>query len=90
VLKRLEQDSDALMESRAGMVRETLEDLAPEERHGIYKLPRLGVRFRPDWPWEITGVSGEAGRICLTANFRYLAYKGLVDARRAEGAGCVR
>jgi hypothetical protein len=35
---------------------ETLEDLAPEERHRIYKLLQLGVRFRPDWPLEITGV----------------------------------
>jgi hypothetical protein len=33
-----------------------LEDLAPEERHRIYKLLRLGVRFRPDWFLEITGV----------------------------------
>ena len=38
------------MESYAGMVSETLEDLAPEERHRIYKLLRLGVRYRPDWP----------------------------------------
>ena len=44
------------MESYSGMVGETLEDLAPEERHQIYKLLRLGVRFRPDWPLEITGV----------------------------------
>jgi hypothetical protein len=42
----------ALMESYAGVVSETLEDLAPEERHRIYKLLRLGVRFRPDWPLE--------------------------------------
>ena len=55
-LKRLEHDKDALMESYAGMVGEILEDLAPEERHHIYKLLRLGVRFRPDWPLEITGV----------------------------------
>jgi hypothetical protein len=55
-LKRLEHDRDALMESYAGMVGEILEDLAPEERHHIYKLLRLGVRFRPDWPLEITGV----------------------------------
>jgi hypothetical protein len=38
------------------MVSETLEDLAPEERHRLYKLLRLGVRFRPDWPLEITGI----------------------------------
>ena len=47
------------MESYAGMVRETLESLAPEQRHRIYKLLRLGVRFRPDWPLEITGVFAE-------------------------------
>ena len=52
----MEHDRGALMESYAGMVSETLEDLAPEERHRIYKLLRLGVRFRPDWPLEITGV----------------------------------
>jgi site-specific DNA recombinase len=55
-LRRLEHDRDALMESYAGMVSETLENLAPEERHRIYKLLRLGVRYRPDWPLEITGV----------------------------------
>jgi hypothetical protein len=55
-LKRLEHDRDALMESYAGMVSETLEDLAQEEHHRIYKLLRLGVRYRPDWPLEITGI----------------------------------
>ncbi len=55
-LQRLEHDRDALMESYAGMVGGALGDLAPEERHRIYKLLRLGVRFRPDWPLEITGV----------------------------------
>ena len=55
-LRRLAHDRDALMESYASMVSETLEDLAPEERHRIYKLLRLGVRYRPDWPLEITGV----------------------------------
>ena len=60
-LDRLERDRDALMESYAGMVSETLEDLAPEERHRIYKLLRLGVRFHPDWPLEITGVFAQIG-----------------------------
>ena len=63
VLQRLERDRDALMESYAGMVSETLEDLAPEERHHIYKLLRLGVRFRPDWHLEITGVFAEVGEV---------------------------
>ncbi len=58
-LNRLEHDRDTLLESYAGMVREILEDLAPEERHRIYKLLRLGVRFRPDWPLEVSGVFAE-------------------------------
>jgi hypothetical protein len=55
-LWRLEYDRDALMESYAGLVSESLEDLVPEERHRIYKLLRLSVRFRPDWPLESTGI----------------------------------
>jgi hypothetical protein len=43
---------------------------------------------------EITGVFAEAGRrqraICRPANLRHLAYKGFVDARRAEEIGSVR
>ncbi len=60
-LDRLKRDKDTLMESYAGIVREALEDLAPEERYRIYKLLRLGVLFRPDWPLEITGVFSEVG-----------------------------
>jgi site-specific DNA recombinase len=59
VLKRLEDDRDALLESYAGAVKETLEDLEPEERHRIYKLLRLDVRFRPGWPLEISGIFAE-------------------------------
>ena len=55
----MERDRDALMESYAGMVREALENLTPEERHRIYKLLRFGVRFRPDWPLKIMGVFAE-------------------------------
>ena len=40
----------------ASMVSETLEDFVPEERHRIYKLLRLGFRFRPDWSREIMGI----------------------------------
>lgn len=67
-LQRLERDRDALIESYAGMLSETLEDLAPEERHRIYKLLRLGVRFRPDWPLEITGVFAQVGEIAETGS----------------------
>lgn len=57
VLKRLEDDRDAMMESYA--LKETLEDLEPEEHHRIYKLLRLSIRFRPDWPLEISGIFAE-------------------------------
>ena len=49
------------MESYAGMVGEALGDLASEECYRIYKLLRIGVRFRPDWPLEITGIFSEIG-----------------------------
>jgi len=67
-LQRLEHDRNALMESYAGMVRETLDDLAPEERHRLYKLLRLGVHSRPDWPLEITGVFAEVGEEAETGS----------------------
>src|SRR5918999_5471264 len=67
-LQRLEHDSDALMESYAGMVSETLEDLALEERHRIYKLLRLGVCFRPDWPLEVTGVFAQVAEEAETGS----------------------
>ena len=67
-LQRLEHDRDALKESYAGMVSETLEDLAPEERYRIYKLLRLGVRFRPDWPLEITGVFAQVAEEAETGS----------------------
>ena len=38
---------------------ETPEDLAPEERHRIYKLLWLSVRSRPDWPLEVSGIFAE-------------------------------
>ncbi len=68
-LRRLEHDRDALMESYAGAVGEALEDLSPEERHRVYKLLRLDVRFRADWPLEISGIFAqvaEEAETCLS------------------------
>ena len=58
-LRRLEQDRNALLESYSGAVGEALEDLSSEERPRVYKLLRLDVRFRPDWPLEISGIFAE-------------------------------
>lgn len=60
-LECLERDRDALLESYAGMVGEDLGDLDDEERHRIYRLLRLGVRFCPDWPLEIMGSFAKVG-----------------------------
>ena len=52
----MEQERDALLESYAGAVWEALENLSPEERHRVYKLLRLDVRFRPEWPLAASGI----------------------------------
>jgi hypothetical protein len=65
-LQRLEHDRDALMESYAVAVGDTLEDLSPEERHRVYKLLRLDVRFRLDWPLEISGIFVEVAEVAET------------------------
>jgi len=56
------------MEFYAGMISETPEDHAPEERDRIYKQLRLGVRYRPDWPLEITGVFAQVAKEAETGS----------------------
>ena len=74
------------MESYAGMVGETLEDLAPEERHQIYKLLRLDVASDRTGLWRsqasLLRWNKRQRRVRRIANFRHLAYKGFVDTRR--------
>jgi hypothetical protein len=55
-LERLQHDRNTMLESYARMAKEALETLTPEERHRIYKLLRLNVYARSDWPLEIQGV----------------------------------
>jgi hypothetical protein len=66
-IRRLEQDRDALMEPYGGTVGESLEDLSPEERHRVYEMLRLEVRFRLDWPLEISGIFAEVAEEDETA-----------------------
>ena len=49
-IKELERDKDAVMESYVGLVPEKLDDLAPEERHQVYKMLRLQVMVGPKRP----------------------------------------
>ncbi len=78
------------MESYASIAKETLGNLAPEERHQIYKLLRLNVYSRPDKPLEINGIfanlEGEAEvGVCRTANSGHFAYKGVVICSVSKG-----
>ncbi len=89
-LESLQHDQDTVMESYAGIAKGSFGDLAPEERHQVYKLLRLNVYSRPDRPLEINGVFAnfegeeEAG-VCRTANSRHFAYKGVVICLVSEG-----
>ncbi len=65
----MEHDRDALIESYAGAVGDTLKNLSPEEPYRVYKLLRLDVRFRADWPLEISGIFAqvaEEAETCLS------------------------
>ena len=89
-LENLQHDRDTVLESYAGIAKETLGDLAPEERHRVYKLLRLNVYSRPDVPLEINGTfvshegEGETG-VCRTANSGHFAYKGVMICLVSEG-----
>jgi hypothetical protein len=89
-LKGLQHDRDTVLESYAVMASEVLENLAPEERHRLYKLLRLNVYSRPDWPLEIKGIFANIEdeletSVCRTENSRHLAYKGAMARTTPEG-----
>jgi site-specific DNA recombinase len=65
-LLELERDKDELLAHYASMVPEALDDLAPEERHRVYKLLKLRVGLQPDGILEVSGVLGEAPSDCKT------------------------
>ena len=54
-IEDLERDRDAILESCAGMVREELDILPPEDRNRIYKMLRLQVTLHPEQPVSVTG-----------------------------------
>jgi hypothetical protein len=58
-LKKLEQDKHTLLEHYAGMVPGALDDLAPEERHHVYKMLRLRILAYPDGTLEVSGIFGD-------------------------------
>jgi DNA repair ATPase RecN len=63
-LRDLERDKHALLDNYAGLLPETLDGLASEERHYIYKLLKLRVNMHPDKMLEISGVLREDLALC--------------------------
>jgi Recombinase zinc beta ribbon domain len=54
-LEQMERDRDVLMDRYVGVVPESLDALAPEERHQLYKMLRLEVVAHPDKSLEVSG-----------------------------------
>jgi site-specific DNA recombinase len=63
-LRNLERDKDALLDHYAGLLPETLDGLAPEERHYVYKLLKLRVNMHPHRMLEVSGVLREDLGLC--------------------------
>jgi site-specific DNA recombinase len=63
-LRGLERDRDALLASYARRAPDALAALAPEERHQVYKMLKLGVVASPDGSLGLSGVFGDYPEIC--------------------------
>ena len=62
-IERLEEDSEQVMRSYAGMMPENLLTLEPKERHEIYRMLRLRVAAYPDGTLLASGALGEAEHV---------------------------
>src|SRR5215204_4444598 len=63
-LRDLERDKDTLLDHYAGILPETLDGLAPEDRHHIYRLLKLRANMHPDKMLEVSGVLREDLGLC--------------------------
>jgi site-specific DNA recombinase len=63
-LRALERDRDALLETYAEIMPETLDALEPEERHCVYKMLRLKTVAFPDGALEVSGALREGLLVC--------------------------
>ena len=62
----LERDKDAFLDHYASLLPEAIDDLAPEERHHVYKMLKLRVNMHPDRMLEVSGVLSEDLGLCKT------------------------
>ena len=60
----LETDREALLDSLVGIAPDTLDSLASEERHHLYKMLKLKVVVRQDGALDVSGAFGESLAMC--------------------------
>ncbi len=65
-LLELARGKNELLERYAAMIPEALDDLAPEERHRVYKLLKLRVKLHEDGAPEVSGVFCDRPAVCKT------------------------
>jgi site-specific DNA recombinase len=66
VLEEEREYKDALLDYYASLLPEAIDNLAPEERHHVYKMLKLRVNMHPDRLLEVSGVLGEDLGLCKT------------------------
>ena len=72
-LRVLERDRDALLETYAEIMPETLDALELEERHCVYKMLRLKTVAFPDGVLEVSGALREGLLVCKDETRRLLS-----------------
>ena len=65
-IEEMEKDRDALLESYALRAPEALNELAPEERHQVYRMLRLRAAITIGGAIEVSGMFGEGSGFCHT------------------------
>ena len=73
LLRAIERDRAALLESYAGLMPEALDDLDSEERHRIYNMLRLRVSAFPDGTLEVGGILSDGHLVCKESTRRLLS-----------------
>jgi hypothetical protein len=63
-IEEMEQDRDTLLESYALRAPEALDELAPEERHQVYRMLRLRAAIKIGGTLEVSGMFGEGSGFC--------------------------
>jgi site-specific DNA recombinase len=63
-IEEMEKDRDAILESYALRAPEALDELAPEERHQVYRMLRLRAAVKIGGTLEVSGMFGKGSGIC--------------------------